>query len=55
MPAKKQNPLDKKVPFNKSIRQGLVIEFEKKCELLALDSNLLVESMLQGFLNNLKS
>lgn len=53
MAQNKKNILDKKIPFNFSVRTVIKIEFEKKCEEFAIDKNAVIESLINDWLKNL--
>lgn len=50
MPNNKKNLMDKKVPYNLSIRNGLSTRFEQVINYLKLDRNALFESFMNDFL-----
>lgn len=54
MPQNKVNVLDKKVPFNLSVRRVIKIEVEKKCDEFSIDKNAVVESLLSQWLESFK-
>ena len=51
---KKINPLERKVPMNLSIRNVVVMNFDKFCNDLEIDRNTFIESMLVEVLHENK-
>ena len=54
MPQNKINVLDKKVPFNLSVRRVIKIEVEKKCDEFSIDKNAVAESLFSQWLESFK-
>lgn len=50
MPNNKKNILERKVPFNLSIRKVIVLNFEEYCLNLGIDKSAMVESMIKELL-----
>ena len=45
-------PLEKKMPYNLSIKKKLVLEFENICEEIGTDRNTMVSELLLTFIKN---
>lgn len=45
----KKEPLEKKIPFNRSIKRGVVLAFADTCDKLGVDINTMTEELLKNF------
>lgn len=50
----KKEPLQQKIPFNRSVRRGVVIAFERACKDLGVGVSPMTEQLLLEFLKGLK-
>lgn len=46
----KKEPLEKKIPFNRSIKRGVVLAFDATCENIGIDRNTMTEELLKNFI-----
>ena len=47
-------PLEKRIPFNKSVRRKVVLAFEELCKELSLNSSNVTEELLINFVNEFR-
>jgi hypothetical protein len=51
----KKETLDKKIPFNRSVRRGVVLAFEGVCRDLGVGMSPMTEELLLEFINSVKT
>lgn len=54
MGAPKKNPLEVKIPVSIGIKRKYAIALDEKCQELGLKKSILVESLIEQFLKDLK-
>jgi hypothetical protein len=51
----KKEALDKKIPFNRSVRRGVALAFEGVCRDLGVGMSPMTEELLLEFINSVKN